>query len=106
MSREKESNKRWRDKHPTYDRDRLLRIRHGITQKQFQEMLDDQLGKCKICGKELVVSKLTHIDHDHKTGATRGLLCHNCNRGLGYFHDDLALLISAHEYLVDSQKTQ
>jgi len=48
--------------------------------------------------KEVHTSKLV-VDHDHKTGDIRGMLCHNCNRALGLFKDSVVNLKSAIEYL-------
>ena len=52
-------------------------------------------GKCEICGKEARLN----IDHDHSTGKYRGLLCANCNWGLGMFEDDIERLKRAIKYL-------
>ena len=54
-------------------------------------------GCCSICGKEGGTS--LHYDHDHSTGEPRGVLCQQCNHGLGNFKDDVALLNRASEYL-------
>jgi hypothetical protein len=64
-------------------------------------MLKEQGGVCKICGTDKPWSrsgKFT-IDHDHATGRVRGLLCHNCNLGLGKFKDSIEFLRKAMEYL-------
>src|ERR1039458_7278057 len=53
-------------------------------------------GACEICSKV----GLLHYDHDHKTGEFRGWLCGQCNRGLGEFADNVALLKKAVEYLL------
>lgn len=58
-----------------------LKAEYNLTVEQWSKMFQDQKGLCAICegkGKKLVV------DHCHATGTTRGLLCHNCNRGLHY----------------------
>jgi len=65
-------------------------------------MIDEQGGLCAICGKPASgkghCSRL-HVDHDHKTGAVRGMLCHRCNAGLGQFGDDSLVLEAALAYL-------
>jgi hypothetical protein len=77
--------------------------RSGWTVEAYQEAHDRQDGLCAICGRPYgggarAASRL-HADHDHKTGKRRGLLCNNCNRGIGYFEDDPALLAAAIEYV-------
>lgn len=72
-----------------------LRIKYGITEAQYDALLQAQNGKCRICG---TAGKL-HVDHDHGTGRIRGLLCHQCNVGLGHFRDRPDLLTKAIEYL-------
>lgn len=53
-----------------------------------------------ICAKPIFArGKNTHIDHDHKSGVVRGVLCNRCNLGLGYFQDDPQCLINAAVYL-------
>jgi hypothetical protein len=75
------------------------RIRsYGIQVDEFNEMMLDQDGKCYICSGDNGLIALC-IDHDHKTGKVRGLLCNRCNRGLGLFQDEPALLIRAVDYL-------
>lgn len=72
--------------------------KYGITADEYDRRLDEQGGGCKICGKILQRVSLA-VDHNHKTGKVRGILCENCNRGLGMFKDDPNLLRSAIEYL-------
>lgn len=69
----------------------------GITREAYAEMEAVQGGRCAICGE--VPEKSLHIDHDHKTGQVRGLLCGHCNRGLGLFRDDPDRLKAAARYL-------
>ena len=77
-----------------------LRRRFGITELDYEKMLREQNGRCAIC-KTLPPSIKTklHIDHDHKTGVVRGLLCHKCNTGLGMFMDNAEIMQSAIDYL-------
>lgn len=58
-------------------------------------MVEEQGGVCALCR----VTEAKHVDHDHRTGRVRGILCFNCNRGLGYFQDSEKLLFYAIEYL-------
>lgn len=83
----------YKQKHCEDDR----RRKRGCRPVEYTERLKAQCGKCAICGRELW-EKL-RIDHDHKTGNLRGLLCDNCNWGLGNFKDNPAFLESAIKYL-------
>lgn len=82
--------------------------RYGLTVAQYQGLIEEQGGRCAICGTAEPGGKGTwHIDHGHDCcpGAgscgvcVRGLLCSRCNMGLGHFRDDPALLRSAADYL-------
>jgi hypothetical protein len=59
-------------------------------------MIGRQRNRCAICGARLVAP---HVDHDHETGAVRGILCPACNHGLGHFGDSVPTLRSAIKYL-------
>jgi hypothetical protein len=80
---------------------KLRRIQsvYGMSALQFQALWAKQEGLCAICIGALQPGKKCHIDHCHKTGAVRGLLCSNCNTGLGHFRDDASRLLSALDYL-------
>lgn len=82
----------------------LLR-KFGITLRQYEEMLEAQEGGCAICGRPPRVDVSLHIDHEHKTGQIRGLLCFSCNAALGYFADDGDRLIRAVHYLGPAPKS-
>lgn len=77
-------------------RDQLMRREYGITLAVYESMYQAQEGCCKVCGKE---EPQLVVDHDHDTRAVRGLLCNNCNLGLGHFKDDADRLRSAIKYL-------
>ncbi|MFC4010446.1 endonuclease VII domain-containing protein [Nonomuraea purpurea] len=77
------------------DRNYKLKLRYGITEDDFERMLARQGGLCAICQ----VVPGTFVDHCHRTGAVRGVLCFNCNNGLGHFGDNLVLLELAAHYL-------
>jgi hypothetical protein len=81
---------------------RQIRQRYGITMEEKQVMSDAQGGKCLICQqvKPLVV------DHCHAALKIRGLLCSNCNSGLGLFKDNPEWLIRAAEYLQTNKPMQ
>ncbi|GAA3239677.1 endonuclease VII domain-containing protein [Nonomuraea helvata] len=77
------------------ERNYLLTYRYGITEDDFERMLARQGGLCAVCK----VVPGTFVDHSHETGQVRGILCFNCNNGLGHFGDSLVLLESAALYL-------
>lgn len=77
---------------------RHLQNKYGISIDEYEELSAKQDDKCLICNNEELGIKLA-VDHDHKTGEIRGLLCHNCNRGLGMFKDNTDLLYKAIKYL-------
>lgn len=61
---------------------------YGLTPEQFDAIVEAQGGRCRICGDPPTGRwKRLHVDHDHKTGAIRGLLCVGCNRAIGYLSD-------------------
>jgi hypothetical protein len=77
---------------------------YGITINDYREMLEEQGHRCKLCGSEGFTMKDSHniklvVDHCHKDGHVRGLLCHNCNRALGLLQDDKETLQKAIDYL-------
>jgi len=81
-------------------RNKRLLKRYGISIIDYENMYEQQGGCCSICKDILFNSKrFAAVDHDHKTGKVRGLLCKFCNRGLGLFHDDTNLLKKAILYL-------
>jgi Recombination endonuclease VII len=73
--------------------------RTGEKREIFKWMTKRQKGLCAICKKFM---QRVHLDHDHKTGALRGLLCSKCNVGIGLFDDDISIMNSAVEYLAQS----
>lgn len=85
-------------------RERNLKRFYGLTMEQFNQILKSQKGKCLIC-KLKITAKTPHVDHCHKTGAVRGILCNNCNSGLGMFKDCKKRLLSAMEYLENHGRT-
>ena len=93
----KRKSREWHNANPDAVRDKLLRLR-GMSREEYAAMLESQQGTCAICKKPQTRRALS-IDHDHSTGKIRGLLCDNCNHGLGKFQDSRELLIAAAEYL-------
>ena len=75
-------------------RNKTLR-QYGLNESTYNDMFDEQGGKCKICSRELPLV----VDHCHESDRIRGLLCDRCNVGLGCFQDDPDRLRSAIEYL-------
>ena len=72
---------------------------HDMTPEEHDALLKKQRNHCGICRKKF--RKTPHIDHSHKTGRNRGLLCDDCNLGLGRFKDSVRILRNAIKYLKD-----
>lgn len=75
-----------------YRRRERLKLVYGLTLEQYQTMLEKQHGVCALCGQpetrqQYGVLDPLAVDHDHKTGKIRGLLCRKCNLALGVFEE-------------------
>lgn len=69
------------------------KAKYGLSDEQYQQLRDDSKGVCKICKKPPHSDgRSLHIDHDHKTGKVRGLLCTSCNLFLGKIHESVEIL--------------
>jgi predicted nucleic acid-binding Zn ribbon protein len=88
-----------RDCHAEVSRANRLQKSYGITVAQYDALLAHQGGGCGICGNKRRGKRFA-VDHDHKTGAVRGILCSMCNHKLlGGAHDSIERLLSAVRYL-------
>lgn len=77
-----------------------LRVNYGLTIEDYNNIFNSQNGCCAICNRhQMNFKKNLAVDHDHNTGEVRGLLCHNCNTGLGQFKDNIELMKSGIDYL-------
>ena len=89
-----------RDADPDRERNRKLLQRFGITLDEYNNMHDVQNGLCKICGNPEDLDRRLAVDHDHKTGRVRGLLCFKCNVFLGHIEKmGLATIATILDYL-------
>lgn len=88
---------------PHKTKEMSLKYKYGLTLDDFNVMAEQQGNVCQICGNLRGRDSLC-VDHDHDTGAVRGLLCVNCNSGLGHFEDKIDWLESAINYLKKSRE--
>jgi len=96
--------KRYREENRKSLSDGERKRRFGITPEQYAEMFQSQNGVCAICNQPETATRLGKVkalavDHCHKSGAIRGLLCADCNTGIGKLKDDPEVLRSAARYL-------
>lgn len=86
------------------EQNRAIRYKrdYGITIADYEQIYRDQGGVCKICSKVPTVERL-HVDHDHDTGAVRGLLCRQCNAALGMLGDSVEIIQNAINYLKETK---
>lgn len=89
--------KEYRSKYPEKKKNTALKTKFGITLDYYNELLNKQNGVCAICFK--TDKRSLAVDHCHKTGRIRGLLCGKCNKALGLLNDDLATIEKIKDYL-------
>lgn len=92
------STKQWKK----YNKDRTMQVLYGLRLSDYENLFHAQNGRCAICnlpGTTEGFATALRVDHDHKTGIIRGLLCNHCNLALGHLRDDTNLLESAIKYL-------
>lgn len=84
-------------------------VKYRITWQELNTLYNNQNGCCAICRKFLVVSaensdgfEVANVDHCHATGKVRGLLCGDCNKGIGFLKDNTTILANAIKYLKES----
>lgn len=96
-------SREWRAKNPERTRDYFLKMNYGAEPGTYDSLLAAQNGGCAICKKGETGGRGKHfrLDHCHTTGIIRGLLCNNCNFGLGHFFDSPELLSAAISYLAE-----
>lgn len=70
---------------------------------EYHQMLEGNDGSCDSCGSPIEGERQRHVDHDHQSGALRGVLCVNCNVALGHAKDDQARLHDLGTYLARHQ---
>ena len=75
-----------------------LKSKYNLSLKDYERLLSKQNNECFLC-KKLPMDKKLVVDHCHKTGKIRGLLCSSCNRGLGLLQDSPKILLKAYNYL-------
>jgi hypothetical protein len=85
---------------PEATKNAQLRIKFNINLEQYNKIFYLQNHKCAICKDECLTGRQLAVDHDHKTGKVRGLLCMECNIGLGKFKDSTDRLMKAIKYIV------
>lgn len=100
----RQSTKNWRMKNPeaaSASQRRTRLAKYGLTESDFQNLIDSQQGCCAICKTLLMIGGKggCKIDHCHKTGIVRGILCSPCNTGIGHLKDDINILQTAIYYL-------
>jgi len=104
------NNKNWHDKNKErtriWNKNYSLMKEYGITLDQYEQMLKEQNGVCAICSKkESAFNHVTKrvwdlaVDHEHKTGKIRGLLCRRCNQTIGLLYDDISLIKQMAKYV-------
>lgn len=92
---------------PDKRRKHLLKYKYGVAYEWYEGLLQEQQGGCAICGSDVPAKGRKHlcVDHDHSTGAVRGILCSDCNIGISHFKDSPDRLRAAAKYIEDHNAT-
>jgi hypothetical protein len=83
----------------SYRRAHHINKKFGMSTEQYEAMVATQNGHCALCPQVDLAEKRLAVDHDHKTGKVRALLCDRCNRGIGFFDEVSKRLRAAADYL-------
>jgi Recombination endonuclease VII len=95
-----EKTKQWRKDNPAIEKNNYLQKMYGITLEDFNALHEKQLGCCAICRISTKQNQQSlSVDHCHKTGIVRGLLCRHCNFVIGYSNDSVERLNAIINYL-------
>lgn len=81
-------NRKWYHDNKDKAKNSRLRRTYNITIDEYDKMVIEQDNKCAICKNKFDIGKYAQVDHDHKTGKVRGLLCTNCNTRLGWYESN------------------
>jgi hypothetical protein len=99
-----ESHKEQYKEYYNHDRERIYNQTYNISLEEYNSLYESQMGCCAICKKpQSEVKKRFSIDHNHKNGKIRGLLCNSCNLFLGICCDDINILKESINYLLKSE---
>lgn len=97
-------NRTWRKNNPAKSkaaaRRTKLKQKYGITEADYDRLVQLQFGVCAICGTAPSKGRRLVVDHCHVTSRVRGLLCANCNIALGMARDSMHLLLQMARYLI------
>lgn len=102
--------KAWNDKNKDTSRERYLQLKYGMSENEYNARLLAQNNQCPLCevgfSSGVFGPNSPVVDHCHSSGKVRGILCNECNRGLGYFHDNKEALIKAASYLTGTLESE
>ena len=98
-------NERYSTRYSKQNRDSTLKRKYNMEPGDYDKLLNQQGGVCKICSSSETGrgDQWFAVDHCHETGKVRGLLCNTCNRALGLFKDDISYLTQAIHYLKNAK---
>jgi len=92
--------KEWYKDNSIYYKKWHIKNKYNLSYENWQMMWDNQDSKCAICKEPFTNPSSAFVDHNHKTGNIRGLLCFKCNFAIGFLRDDPKLTAEVIEYLL------